>query len=115
MAGIVPNFIDTGLILSGNSPLGSAFAPRQDLGSMFLGAGYGVGNKILKAGIGLSDGIDGTDANNFSKITPIINSLPGLNVALKSLQKDFKEGGSVDPSTPLTFDRPMYEYIPSEE
>lgn len=115
MAGIVPNFIDTGLMLNGQSPLGSAFAPRQDLGSMFLGAGYSVGNKVLKTGIGLSDGIDETDATNFSKITPIINSLPGLNIAIKSLQKDLKDGGSSESNTPLTFDTPMYEYIPSKE
>lgn len=111
MAGIVPNFIDTGLILTGNSPLGSAFAPRQDIGSMFLGAGYGVGNKVLKAGIGLSDGIDETDANNFLKITPIINSLVGLNIATKALSKDLKDSGDVEMTTPLTFDNPMYDSI----
>jgi hypothetical protein len=115
MAGIVPNFIDTGLILTGNSPLGSAFAPRQDIGSMFLGAGYGVGNKLLKTGIGLSDGINETDASNFLKITPAINSIIGLNIGTKAVIKDLKDAGKVETNTPLTFDRPMYEFIANEE
>jgi len=111
MAGIVPNFIDTGLMLTGNAPLGSAFAPRTDLASMFLGAGYSTGNKILKTGMGLADGVSGTDLSNGLKITPIINAFPILNVGIKSLEKELKEEGKLQTTTPLSFDKPLFEQI----
>lgn len=106
--GILPNFIDAGLMLTGNAPLGSAYTPHSDLASLFLGAGYSTGNKALKALQGLGDGIDGTDASNMLKLVPILNSLPILSVGMKALEHDFKtdNGGVSDVSA--NYSQPLH-------
>lgn len=106
--GILPNFIDAGLMLTGKAPLGSAYTPHSDLASLFLGAGYSTGNKALKALQGLGDGIDGTDASNMLKLVPILNSLPILSVGMKALEHDFKtdNGGVSDVSA--NYSQPLH-------
>lgn len=106
--GILPNFIDAGLMLTGKAPLGSAYTPHSDLASLFLGAGYSTGNKALKALQGLGDGIDGTDASNMLKLVPILNSLPILSVGMKALEHDFKtdNGGVSDVSA--NYNQPLH-------
>lgn len=106
--GILPNFIDAGLMLTGKAPLGSAYTPHSDLASLFLGAGYSTGNKALKALQGLGDGIDGTDASNMLKLVPIINSLPIFSVGMKALEHDFKtdNGGVSDVSA--NYSQPLH-------
>lgn len=115
MAGIVPNFIDAGLMATGHSPLGSGYAPKEDIGSLFLGAGYSTGNKVLKLGLGLGDGLSGTDASNLLKVTPILNSLSLVNVGVKKLEKDLKDSDKASSNSgevvPYQWNNPMSEYI----
>ena len=110
-AGIVPNFIDVGLMLTGNAPLGSSYKPHSDAASQFLGAGYSVGNRVFEAFKGLGNGINETDAANFLRITPIINSFPGLSYLMKGLEKDLIKQGSFDSSEDIQYSKPLYNYI----
>lgn len=111
MAGIIPNFIDTGLMLTGNSPLGNSYTPRGDLMSTFGGAGYSTGNRVFKALQGLGDGFSGTDASNMLKLVPIINSLPVFNVGMKSLEHQLKVEDKLKTDVDVNYDKPLYEYL----
>lgn len=95
-AGIIPNVIDTGLAFTGNSTIGSSYAPKQELGAMLGGAGLGVANKVYSTATGLTNGVNETDVANLLKITPIINSIPLLSAYMKGLEHDLKEKGSAD-------------------
>lgn len=111
MAGIVPNFLDTGLMLTGNSPLGNSYTPRGDLMSTFGGAGYSTGNRVFKALQGLGDGFSGTDASNMLKLVPIINALPVFNVGMKSLEHQLKVEDKLKTDVDVNYDKPLYEYL----
>ena len=111
MVGIAPNFIDFGLMLTKHAPLGSEYKPNQDLASLFGGAGYSTGNKILKTFMGLSDGVNSTDAANILKLAPIINSLPIFNIGMKSLENDLREQGKLEGAGELQMSKPMYQMM----
>lgn len=110
IAGIVPNYIDFGLMMTGNAPLGSSYAPKTDLASQ-LGAGYSVGNKLFQSIQGLADGINEKDAASFMRLTPIINSLPGLSYLMKGLEKDLASQGKLETDQDIQYDKPLYNYI----
>ena len=110
-AGIVPNFIDVGLMATGNAPLGSSYKPHTDAASQFLGAGYSVGNRVFEAFRGLGDGINETDAASFLRITPIINAFPGLSYLMKGVERDLIKQGSFDSDEPIQYDKPLYELM----
>lgn len=110
IAGIVPNYIDFGLMMTGNAPLGSSYAPKTDLASQ-LGAGYSVGNKLFQAVQGLADGINEKDAASFMRLVPIINSFPGLSYLMKGLEKDLANQGKLESTQDVQYDKPLYNYI----
>lgn len=110
IAGIVPNYIDFGLMMTGNAPLGSSYAPKTDLASQ-LGAGYSVGNKLFQSVQGLADGINEKDAASFMRLVPIINSFPGLSYLMKGLEKDLANQGKLESTQDVQYDKPLYNYI----
>ena len=87
---IVPTVANLGLTAFGHEAIGG-YRPSNDIASAFGGAGIGVANKILKVSQGIGDGVDGVDASNMMKITPILNSHPITFAGMKAIEKGLKD------------------------
>ena len=89
--GLVPNAVDYGLLLSGNTPVGTTYRPN-DILPQLLGAGGSLLERTFDVSRKLQDDEDlsSKDYGSIFKLTPL-NSLIGYNQAINTIIGDQDE------------------------